>query len=98
MQKSEIEAVVIGAIAAANQARLPDQQLNATPEAPLFGPGSPLDSIGLVGLLIDVEEALRDQGVEVELSDSRAMSATRSPFRSVSSLVVYIDGLLAQQA
>jgi acyl carrier protein len=98
MQKSEIEAVVIGAIAAANQARLPDPQLDATPEAPLFGPGSPLDSIGLVGLLIDVEEALRDQGVEVELSDSRAMSATRSPFRSVSSLVVYIDGLLAQQA
>jgi hypothetical protein len=38
---------------------------------------------GLVSLLIDIDDALRDRGIEVLLSDARAMSQQRSLFRSV---------------
>ena len=38
-----------------------------------------LDSLGLVSLLIDIEDSLRDAGIDVMLSDARAMSQKRSP-------------------
>jgi acyl carrier protein len=94
----DIQGIVLAAMAATNEAREPDRQLAVLADAPLFGSGSPLDSLGLVGLLVDVEDALRDRGLEVELSDARAMSQTRSPFRDVPALVAYIDGLQARHA
>lgn len=95
---TDIQNLVLSALAGANLARDPGGQLPVAPDAPLFGPGSPLDSLGLVGLLVDIEDALRDRGVEVELSDARAMSQTRSPFRDVPALVGYIDGLISRPA
>ena len=95
LSTADLQEIVLAALATANLARDPDQQLPVAPDAPLFGSGSPLDSLGLVGLLVDIEDALRDRGAEVELSDARAMSQTRSPFRDVPALVGYIGGLLA---
>lgn len=96
MTRDEIQGLVLAAMAAVNAARDPraQQHLQLAPDALIFGPGSPLDSLGLVGLLVDIEDALRDEGHHVSLSDSRAMSQSRSPFRSVPSLVSYIDELL----
>jgi acyl carrier protein len=98
MMQQDVQQIVLDAMAAANQAREPHLQLRVEPDAPLFGAGSPLDSIGLVGLLVDIEDALRDRGLEVELSDARAMSQTRSPFRSVAALVDYVMTSLAPRA
>ena len=98
LTRDDIQGIVLAAMAAVNEAREPDRRLVVGPEAPLFGSGSPLDSLGLVGLLVDVEDALRDRGLEVELSDARAMSQTRSPFRDVPALVAYIDSLQAPPA
>ena len=88
---TEIQELVLRAIRNINMARKPEAQLEASPTARLFGGGSPLDSLGLVSLLIDIEEALQDQGQNVTLSDARAMSQARSPFRSVDALVSYIQ-------
>jgi acyl carrier protein len=82
--------VVLQAIRLANLAREGDAQLEVSPEAPIFGPDSALDSLGLVALLLDIEDGLRAIGCEVVLSDERAMSQKRSPFRSVPALVGYI--------
>jgi acyl carrier protein len=90
-----IEKLVLDAMQITNQAREADQQLQVHPQAVIFGPGSPLDSLGLVALLLDIEETLRDMGHEVTLGDERAMSMTRSPFRSVPALVQYIENLIA---
>lgn len=98
MTREEIQGVVLAAMAGVNASRDADQQLQIGPDALVFGPGSPLDSLGLVGLLVDIEDALRDGGHDVSLSDSRAMSQARSPFRSVPTLVAYIDELLASPA
>lgn len=98
MTVPEIEAVVLDAIRAGNLARDAQDQLEVSPTARIFGRGSPLDSLGLVALLIDVEEGMHRAGQAITLTDDRAMSQTRSPFRSVPALVDYIAGLLGPSA
>jgi acyl carrier protein len=93
---TEIEQTVLRAMEQVNLARKPESRLVIAPDAPLFGGGSPLDSLGLVSLLIDIEEALQDRGHAMTLSDARAMSQTRSPFRDVPALVAYIQEGLQQ--
>ena len=94
MDRTSILTTVLGAVEQTNRSRVPGQQLQASPEAPLFGAPSPLDSLGLVALLIDIEEAFADQGHTIVLSDERALSQSRSPFRTISSLVDYIEQLI----
>jgi acyl carrier protein len=97
MTRHDIEAIVLSAMSTANLARDERQQLTVAADAPLFGQGSSLDSLGLVGLLVDIEDAFRDQGMDIELSDARAMSQARSPFRDVPSLVAYVEQLVASR-
>jgi hypothetical protein len=96
--RQDIERVVLQALTNMNLARAPENQLPVAPDAAVFAPGSSLDSLGLVALLVDIEDALRDEGVDVQLSDARAMSQRSSPFRSVPALVEYIGGLVEAAA
>ena len=89
----QIQTVVLDAMRATNQARDTASQLMVAADAPIFGPDSSLDSLGLVGLLLDVEEGLQAIGCDVVLSDERAVSQKRSPFRNVPSLVAYVSTL-----
>lgn len=67
----------------------------ATDETHLLGGQSPLDSIGLVTLIADLEgDIQREFGKSVTLADEKAMSRTLSPFRKVGTLVEYIDDKL----
>jgi hypothetical protein len=93
-----IESVILAAIDIVNQSRLTTEQLAVHAGAAIFGDGSPLDSLGLVSLLIEIEDQLAARGLSVSLSDERAMSQKRSPFRDVPSLVNYIQMLLAPQS
>ena len=64
----------------------------------LFGSGGLLDSLGLVSVLMDVEQQLNDQtGYNLTIADERAMSQERSPFRTIGSLTEYVMVLLAEQ-
>ena len=96
LTSEQIEKLIVEVIENTNQAREADQQIGCSSDSPIFGTDSPLDSLGLVGLLFDVEDALRDHEIEVSLGDERAMSQTRSPFRTVSTLAQYIDSLTKQ--
>jgi acyl carrier protein len=99
MMPDAIEAIVLEALRTANLARDPSVQLAVARGAAVFGPESPLDSLGLVALLLDIEDALRDRGCPIVLSDERAVSQKRSPFRTVTTLVEYIGSLpQAEQA
>jgi acyl carrier protein len=93
MSRDDIQKAVLRSIETANLARDAGARLQVSADAAIFGPDSPLDSLGLVALLLDIEEALQDAGYPAVLSDERAMSQTRSPFRSVKSLVDYIEKL-----
>jgi acyl carrier protein len=64
--------------------------LHLDPASPLFGEHGSFDSLGLVSLILAVEEILQDEyGASVSLADERAMSRTNSPFRSIGSLAEY---------
>lgn len=60
------------------------------PETRLFGLGGVLDSLGLVSVVVELEQRLSDlEGREVSLMNDRAMSQSRSPFRTVRTLADY---------
>ena len=60
------------------------------PDTPLFGEAGLLDSVGLVSLIVAVEQALEDElGMQVGLADERALSQRSSPYRTVASLADY---------
>ena len=98
MDRAGILDIVLAAVTAANLARPDGQKLEVSATAPLFGAESPLDSLGLVALVIDVEEAMISKGFNIVLSDERALSQRRSPFRDIASLVDYIERLINEQA
>ncbi len=63
----------------------------------IFGGSAPLDSLGLVNFLADLESRLMDEfGREVVLASDRAMSRERSPFRDVPALTEYVVELLGE--
>lgn len=67
-------------------------------ETRLIGQGAILDSLGLVSLIVEVEQRLSDElGVDLILADERAMSQKRSPFRSIGALADYIYDLITEQ-
>jgi acyl carrier protein len=92
---SQIQRIILDALCMANQAREDNQQLTVSPDAPLFGNDGQLDSMGLVALIIDIEEALGEAGYNIILTNERAMSRAQSPFKDVPSLVAYIEDHLA---
>ena len=96
MDRQAIVDIILRALESTNASRDAQQQLEVSATAPIFGTASPLDSLGLVALLIDIEEAFADRGHTVVLSDERALSQKRSPFRDVASLATYIEQLLVE--
>lgn len=64
-------------------------------ETPLFGEDGLLDSIGLVSLVVGVEQAIEERfGVTVSLADEKALSQRQSPYRTVGALADYASRLL----
>ena len=63
----------------------------------IFGGGGPLDSLGLVNFLADLEYQLAGEfGRELVLASDRAMSRSQSPFRDTDALTAYILELLSE--
>ena len=59
-------------------------------DAVLFGPNGVLDSMDLVNFAADVEDEVNDKyDADVLVADARALSRTRSPFRSLNALAQY---------
>lgn len=64
----------------------------------LIGPDSVLDSIRLVQLLVEVEQRVeQEHGITVQLTDERALTQEKSPFRSVAALAEYAGMLIDEQ-
>lgn len=58
----------------------------------LIGDSSPLDSMGLVSLIVEIEESINDMfDVELVIASERAMSKRTSPFINLKSLILFIE-------
>ena len=81
---------IYSAIEEMNATLEPEKQLQKSADAIIYGPESQLDSIGLVNLVMAVEQQLYDVlGQEVLLASEAAMSRRRSPYRSADALADY---------
>lgn len=68
-----------------------DQQLGRSSATVLFGNEGKLDSLGLVSLIVSLEQNVNDRLTKpVTLASEQAMARTDSPFRSVAALTDYI--------
>lgn len=75
------------------------QQLEKSPDTLLFGGGANLDSLGLVRLVMLVEQKILDEMDRiVTLVDEKAMSQSKSPFRTVGAMADYITVLLEEES
>ena len=89
--------VVLQAMRATNQARDEASQLLVSATRRSSGPTARSTRSAWSALLLDVEEGLQAIGCDVVLSDERAVSQKRSPFRTVQSLVAYISTLAGNE-
>jgi hypothetical protein len=79
------------AIGRINELRDPDNRIACTEETVLYGSGGVLDSLGLVSLILDVEQAVNERsGANLVLADAQAMAQRHNPFRDVRSLADYV--------
>lgn len=66
--------------------------------ARLFGRESELDSLGLVNLIIGVEESVNEiYSTSITIANEKAMSQKHSPFRTVETLAEYVDLLIKEE-
>ena len=94
----EIKTLVFRAIDEINQQLPIEDHLEKSLDAVLLGINSKLDSLGLINLIVAVEQNIEDEfDVTITLADEKAMSQKHSPFRTVESLVNYIRLLLEEQ-
>ncbi len=70
---------------------------NMNEETPLFGQSGILDSMGLVSMIVAVEQDIEDEfDAQVTIADAKAMSQKNSPFKTVGSLTQYIMSLIEE--
>src|SRR5690606_6785214 len=56
-------------------------------ETQIYGPNSELDSLGLVNLLVDIEQEIYENfNTSITIASEKAMSQNNSPFRNYSTL------------
>lgn len=70
---------------------------SAGEQTPIFGEGAQVDSMGLVSMIVEVEEDIERQlNATLIIASERAMSARRSPFATIGTFADYICDLLAE--
>jgi len=94
-KESVVARVVAEAIGEINMQRGPDEQLGLGAEELLFGAEGPLDSLGLVQLIAELENRMEEQGGQrVNLADEELLGQDESPFVSVGALRAYLLGIV----
>ena len=92
ISKEQVTALVYRAVDEVNTELTSDQQLQKTPATVLFGSQATIDSMGLVSFIVAVEEQLSDElGLSMTLADDKAMSMERSPFKTLATLIEYVQ-------
>ena len=95
MEKNKIEKIIFESIKELNLQLPSERQLTTSMDTILFGNGAKLDSLGLVTLLVIIEQNIEDEyNIVLTIADEKAMSQKNSPFRTVKSLKEYLAKLI----
>lgn len=83
--------IVLAALASANEELDEAEKIGVAADTQLFGADAQINSLSLVSLIVDVEQALEDEtGEVISLTDEGAMNREPSPFRNADTLSDYI--------
>jgi acyl carrier protein len=92
MKKADIRKLVLDAIGELNRQLPPDRPLLASLDTILMGEGGILDSLGLVNLLVMIEEGVeRRFDAVISLIDASVDEQNDSAFKSVDSLCAWLE-------
>jgi acyl carrier protein len=87
-----VAALVYEAVARTNDELELEEHIDARPDEVLIGSGAKLDSLGFVSLVLEIETLVHERlGVDVELVNERALSQEHSPFRTLGTLIAYVE-------
>ena len=93
----KILSCVYAAVDEANEDRVDLPPLKKSPDTPIQGVGTDLDSLALINFLVATEEKVEQEfQVVVPLSDDRALIQEPSPFKTISTVVAYVEELLRE--
>ena len=94
MNSEEVKALIIEGVETALRDK--DMSQDVTGDFHLFGSGSVIDSLDLVGIVVSLEETIREKtGKEIEIVDETAIVSAVSPFRTVDSMTDHVLSKLA---
>ncbi len=88
MNKEDVKEVIVGALSEYLDMKGINSEVNE--HTVLIGTNAVLDSIGLVTVIVEIENMLEEKDIEVSLTSEKAMSSAISPFRSVGALVNFV--------
>ena len=92
--EQEIIKIIYNAIDQINEELPKNNRIEKKMDATLFGREGKLDSLGLVNLIVAVEEGISDKYDKfITIANEKAMSLKNSPFRNVQTLSEYILSL-----
>jgi len=98
VSKEIITHTIFKAVNEINKRLSKKQQLIKSISTILSGSDDKLDSMGLVNLIVAIEQNIEDEfEVSITIADERAMSQKHSPFKTVGSLADYIEMLLNEE-
>jgi hypothetical protein len=99
VDRNDVVREIYQAIGRINELRDPDNRIVCAEETVLYGPGGALDSLGLVSLILDVEQTVNEKsGTNLVLADAQAMAQRHNPFRDARSLADYVISRLKAEA
>lgn len=94
-QRDKIIQAVYAAIDELNGSLPEGDRINKTREEILIGKSGKIDSLGMINLIVAVEQKIEEKlEATLSLANDNAMSAETSPFKTVGSLIDYVEKLL----
>jgi acyl carrier protein len=101
VNRSEIANLVMESLGEILSERYAEEEFEVPPvdeSTYLIGRRAVLDSLGLVTMIVNIEQKLSDgNGISVTIADERAMSQEKSPFRTVQTLSDYVSLLVDEE-
>src|SRR5689334_13807200 len=95
VERERILHVIYQAIDDVNMQLPKDRRLVKAPDTELHSKSSTLDSLGVVNLILAVEERIEEEfGIAINIADNAVSNRDSNPFKSVSTLSEYLEATL----
>ena len=98
MLNEKVEKLVFETIDEINDGLNPSEKINRSVDTILVGQGGQLDSLGLVQLIVSVEQKVNQTfDVLISIVDDKAFSQNHSPFRTIGTLINFVTGKVTDE-